>query len=149
MSKLLDDIKRAAEARRKLEQTRAPDPTHSGFDDERPGKTALHGKAEAESTQRFLAWRQAERAARELSTREAARTWRFRWLPAAAASGTALAIGVGIGSLLKTGSEPAPVPAVQPAVQMRPGPPLQLRLETHVERFGRRASATALERGEE
>lgn len=146
MSKLLDDIKRAAEARRKFEQTRAPDRTHSGFNDERSGKCALLGQAEADSTQQFLAWRQAERAARDLSSRSAARTGRGRWLPAAALLGTALAIGIWIGGLRETGSEPAGAPALQPVAQMQSGPPLQLRLETDLEQFARRFSATTPER---
>lgn len=147
MSKLLDDIERAAEARRRLEQTQASDRAHAGRDEEKPGKSALHGQSEADPTHQGLAWQQAERVAREYSTREAVRTRRARWLLAAAAFGAALAIGIAIGSLLETGSEPAAVPALQPTAQMRPGPPLHLRLETDLEQFGRRVSATAPGRG--
>jgi len=147
LSKLLDDIKRAAEARWRVEQTRAPDPTHSGFDEEKRGQSAFNGQTETDPTQQALAWLQAVRAARELSKREDVHRRRARWLPAAAAFGTALAIGIGIGRLLGTGSEPAAIPAPHPAAQMRPGPSLQLRLDTDLEQFGRRARVSAPGRG--
>jgi len=149
LSKLLDDIKRAAEARRKLEQSRSPDRTPSGFDEEKLGKSALHGQAEADPTQQGFVRLQAVLAARELSMRDAARTRRAGWWPAAAAFGAALAIGVGVGRLLETSSESAAVPVMQPAAQMQRGPPLELRLETDFDQFGRRASAADPGRGAE
>jgi len=142
MSKLLDDIKRAGEARRKLEQSQPPDRIHSRFNEEKPGKSALRGQAEADPTQQGLVWLRAVLAARELSTREATRTRRARWLLAAAAFSAAVALGIGVGRLLETISEPAAVPIMQPAAQMRRGPPLELRLETDFEQFGRRVSAS-------
>ena len=147
MSKLLDDLKRAAEARWRVEQTRAPDPAHPGFDENKHDKSALRGREEADPTQQALAWLQSVRAARELSKRDDARTERARWLLATAASGIALTIGIGIGSLVGKSSEPAAVSPLQPAAQMQPGPPLQLRLDTDLEQFGRRAGATAPGRG--
>lgn len=143
MSKLLDDIKRAAEARQRLEHPRAPSPIYSGGQKNETGSSALCEKAEVDSADQFLAWRNAERAARELSARERTLTRRVPWLPAAATLVAALAIGIGIGSLLEIGSAPDEITAQHPADQLRSGPPLRLRLETDLERFGRRASARA------
>ena len=142
----MDDIRRAAEARREFGQTRAPNRTHSGFNDERPGKCALLGQAEADSTQQFLAWRQAERAARNHSSRSAARSGRARWLPVAAVLGATLAVSIWIDGLRETGSEPAAAPALKPVDQMQSGPPLQLRLERDLEQFARRLGASTPER---
>jgi len=149
LSKLLDDLKHAAEARWGPEQTRAPDRAHSGVDEDKRSKSALYEQVEADPTRQALAWLQAVRAARELARRDNARRGLARWLPATAATGIALAIGIGIGSLLGTSSEPAAVPALQPAAQRQPGPHLELRLDTDLEQFGRWASATAPGHGAE